>query len=267
MNTENGWIKLYRNLLTNRSFWINKDKLAIWLFLLLKATHSETTGYFEGKEIPLKAGQILVSYQEIADFLEIDKGKVKRTIQSLRNDTRIDTRTDRQKSLITLVDWDILQGASDTRNDTVIDTRMTHDRHTVKETENEKEKRSKREKDKEKEINKNERMEEVCVNAHTKENILVLGRYKNVFVDSDFYEEFKEKYWYYDKVIDKLSAYKQSRGIANKDDRPYLEQFAIEDKDKYIKPCVSSYDTFDADEFFEAALRRSYADMDDDDEW
>ena len=55
--------------------------------------------------------------------------------------------------------------------------------------------------------------------------------------------------------------------IANKDDRPYLEQFAIEDKDKYIKPCVSSYDTFDADEFFEAALRRSYADMDDDDEW
>ena len=110
-------------------------------------------------------------------------------------------------------------------------------------------------------------MEEVCVNAHTKENILVLGRYKNIFVDSDFYEEFKEKYWYYDKVIDKLSAYKQTKMIANKDDRPYLEQFAIEDKDKYIKPCVSSYDTFDADEFFEAALRWSYADMDDDDEW
>ena len=42
---------------------------------------------------------------------------------------------------------------------------------------------------------------------------------------------------------------------------PYLELFAEEDKDKYIK----KEDTFDADEFFEAALRRSYADWDEDD--
>ena len=81
-------------------------------------------------------------------------------------------------------------------------------------------------------------------------------------VDRGFYEKFKEKYWYYDKVIDKLSAYKKARNIVNSDDIPYLEQFAIEDKDKYIKPCGSSYDTFDADEFFAAALRRSYADDD-----
>ena len=160
---EQGWIKLHRNLLEHKSFWLNKDKLAIWLYLQLKATHNEATGYFEGKEITLKAGQLLASYQEIADFLDIDKGKVKRAIQSLRDDTRIDTRTDRQKSLITLIGWDNLQGTLDTRNDTAFDTRMTHDRHTFKETENEKEKRSKREKDKEKEINKNEKNERISI--------------------------------------------------------------------------------------------------------
>ena len=89
---QQGWIKLHRNLLNHKSFWLNKDKLAIWLYLQLKATHGESIGYFEGKEIILKSGQLLVSYQEIADFLNIDKGKVKRAIQSLRDDTRIDTR-------------------------------------------------------------------------------------------------------------------------------------------------------------------------------
>ena len=140
--------------------------------------------------------------------------------------------------------------------------RVKNDWKTKQETENEKEKRSKREKDKEKEINKNERMEEVCVYGHTQENIFCLGKYENVFVDKEFYEKFKNAYWYYDKVIDRLSIYKKAKGIDNKDDMPYLELFAEEDKDKYIK----KEDTFDADDFFEAALRRSYVDMDDDDD-
>ena len=154
---EQGWIKLHRNLLENKALWQNKDKLAIWLFLLLKATHTEAIGYFAGENITLKSGQLLVSYQEIADFLNIDKGKVKRAIQSFRDDTLIDTRTDRQKSLISLVNWDILQSNTDTRIDTEYDTQVTHQRHTIQETENEKEKRSKREKVKEKEINKNDK--------------------------------------------------------------------------------------------------------------
>ena len=144
---EQGWVKLHRNLLENKALWQNKDKLAIWLFLLLKATHTEAIGYFAGKNITLKSGQLLVSYQEIADFLNIDKGKVKRAIQSFRNDTLIDTRTDRQKSLISLNDWDILQYTTDTRIDTENDTQVTHQRHTIQETENEKEK----------EINKNDK--------------------------------------------------------------------------------------------------------------
>ena len=51
----------------------------------------------------------------------------------------------------------------------------------------------------------------------------------------------------------------KAKNIINSDDIPYLEQFAIEDKDKYIK----REETFDVDEFFEAALKRSYADDDD----
>ena len=85
-----------------------------------------------------------------------------------------------------------------------------------------------------------------------------LGKYENVFVSSEWLSDFKSKYWYYDKIIDKLSIYKRAKGISNIDDMPYLELFAFEDKDKYIK----QESTFDADEFFEAALARSYADDD-----
>ena len=263
MNTEKGWIKFYREWLDNPIITKDSEHLAVWTYLHCYATHNETECIFKGEVKKLKAGQMLLKQCDMANSLKIDRFKVMRILKCFENAHLISHTTDKRQTLITLEDWAIYQCLNTQPNAHPLHIQCTSEQ----ETENEKEKRSKREKDKEKEINKNERMEEVCVNAHTKENILVLGRYKNVFVDSDFYEEFKEKYWYYDKVIDKLSAYKQTRGIANKDDRPYLEQFAIEDKDKYIKPCVSSYDTFDADEFFEAALRRSYADMDDDDEW
>ena len=170
-----GWVKIQRNLLDNKSFWKNKDKLAIWLFLMLKATHKSTEGRFEGKTVILKEGELLISYQEIADFLGIDKSKVKRAIQSMRENKQIDTRTDRQKSLITLN----CQGVLQKEDDTLFDTRMTHERHTKQDREKEKEKRSKREKEKEKEKNKNERMKEVCVCAcDTHENIISLGRYE-----------------------------------------------------------------------------------------
>ena len=134
-----GWVKIQRNLLDNKSFWKNKDKLAIWLFLMLKATHKSTEGRFEGKTVILKEGELLISYQEIADFLGIDKSKVKRAIQSMRENKQIDTRTDRQKSLITLN----CQGVLQKEDDTLFDTRMTHERHTKQDREKEKEKRSK----------------------------------------------------------------------------------------------------------------------------
>ena len=135
---------------------------------------------------------------------------------------------------------------------------MSNQRATEQETENEKEKRSKREKVKEKETNKNDKNERrVCV---THAELSPLGKYENVFVDNAWLSEFKSKFWYYDKVIDKLSVYKKAKGISNIDDMPYLELFAFEDKDKYIK----REETFDADDFFEAAYRRSYANPDDD---
>jgi hypothetical protein len=49
-----GWIKLHRKMLDNPI--VNKDceYLAVWIYLLLNATHKEYDVIFEGKRITLQ---------------------------------------------------------------------------------------------------------------------------------------------------------------------------------------------------------------------
>jgi len=154
-----GWVKINRSILDDKSLWENDSKLRVMMLLMLRAAFKCQRERFAGRTIELKKGQLLISYQEIADYLKIDKSKVKRIIQGLRDDTLIDTETDRKKSLITIRFWEEDNEECDTLNNTESDTEMTHERHTEQDRENEKEKRSKREKEKEKEEYKNEKKE------------------------------------------------------------------------------------------------------------
>jgi hypothetical protein len=151
MNTENGWSKIRNDI--HDDPLLNKDSeyLSVWIYLLTHQAYGEYKAMFSGKVITLKEGQLLTSRAKIAKATGVSDSKIKRILNSLKNDQRIDQLTDRQQSLITLTSLDVLNQ----RNDQQIDQRMTNDRPTIKETENEKEKRSKREKDKEKEIYKN----------------------------------------------------------------------------------------------------------------
>ena len=253
---EQGWVKFYRGWLDNPIITKDTEYLAVWLYLLTNATHTEKEAIFNGKKITVLRGQLIVSCKEIYEQLKIERNKLNRILKHLKNEQLIEQQTNNHKTLITLARWDFYQGINEEQNEQP----MSNQRATEQDRENEKEKRSKREKEKEKEINKNEKREEVCVyKGNTHGDLLPLGKYKNVFVSSAWLSEFKSKYWYWDKIIDKLSVYKRAKGISNIDDMPYLELFAFEDKDKYIR----REETFDADDFFAAALARSYADDDD----
>lgn len=251
-----GYIKFYREWLDNPIISRDSDYLAVWLYLLTNALHTSTEIYFNGKKTMLLEGQLIVSCREIYEGLKIERNKLDRILKSFKNEELIEQQTNNHKTLITLNMWDFYQG----KNKEQDEEPMRNQRGTNQETEKEKEKSSKREKEKEKEVYKNEKnVISVCM-GDTQNEILSLGRYGNVFVDKCWLDSFKARFWYYDKVIDKLSVFKEAKSISNIKDEPYLEQFAIEDKDKYIR----QESTFDADDFFEAALARSYADLDDD---
>ena len=53
---EQGWIKLHRKMLDNPVVWKDSDHLAVWIYLLLNATHKDMDVLFKNKRITLKPG-------------------------------------------------------------------------------------------------------------------------------------------------------------------------------------------------------------------
>lgn len=89
------------------------------------------------------------------------------------------------------------------------------------------------------------------------EDFIFVGIYKNVRISKFFYESFKNTYKYYKFVFNALSEYKKKKDItAHCSDEKYLSEWAIIDKERFEHEAEKC--TFDVDDFFNAALERSY---------
>lgn len=104
-----GWIKLYRKILDNPIITKDSDFLAVWVYLLLNATHKEYDAVFRGQRITLKRGQLLTGRKSISEKLKIDENKVQRILKSLENEHQIEQQKSNKNRLITIVLWDKYQ--------------------------------------------------------------------------------------------------------------------------------------------------------------
>lgn len=96
--------------------------------------------------------------------------------------------------------------------------------------------------------------------ATTETDFTILGEYRNIKVPTSFWEMFKKRNSDFVGIVQRLSDFKYKSGItSSKQDEIYLVKFAKEDAGKFVGR--SSKSSFDTDEFFEAALRRSYGDL------
>ena len=111
-----GWIKVHRKTLDNPT--INKDAetFAIWIYLLLNATHKEVPSIFKGEKIILKEGQLITGILSISKALRVNKDKVQRTLKCFENDKQIEQQTSNKNRLITIVNWNTYQ-SNDNQND------------------------------------------------------------------------------------------------------------------------------------------------------
>ncbi len=105
-----GYIKLYRKLLENPIVCKDADHLAVWTYLLLKATHRERDSIFKGERITLKPGQLIAGRKSIASFLKINEIKVQRILKLLENEHQIEQQTSNRNRLITILNWGLYQG-------------------------------------------------------------------------------------------------------------------------------------------------------------
>lgn len=102
---EQGWIKIHRKVLDNPIVCKDSDYMAVWIYLLLNATHKKIDAIFKGKRITLEEGQLITGRKAIAKTFDIQESKVKRILLELENDQQIIRERSNLNSLITIVKW------------------------------------------------------------------------------------------------------------------------------------------------------------------
>ena len=120
-----GYIALHRKLLDNPIICKDSDYLAVWIYLLLNATHSEYEELFEGHRITLQKGQLITGRKSISEKLKISESKVTRILKSFEIEQQIEQQTSSKNRLITVVNWCLYQ-----RSEQQIEQQVNNNRTT-----------------------------------------------------------------------------------------------------------------------------------------
>lgn len=104
-----GYIKLHRKILENPIVCKDSDYLAVWIYLLLNATHKEIPTIFKGQKIILQPGQLITGRKVIAEKFNISESKVQRILKSLKIEQQIEQQTSNKNSLISIINWNEYQ--------------------------------------------------------------------------------------------------------------------------------------------------------------
>jgi len=106
----NGWIKLHRKMLENPILMESNDYLALWIYLLLNATHRKHETIFGGKVITLEPGQLVTGRNKLAKELHLQGMKVDRMLFCLESAQMIEqTKKSGVGRIITITAWDEYQ--------------------------------------------------------------------------------------------------------------------------------------------------------------
>ena len=107
-----GWIRLYRKL---QECWVWEDKepfdkRSAWIDLLLTANHADAKLLFNGELITVQRGQILTSVRKLSAKWKWSVNKVYRFLKLLENDKMLQKESDKDRTLLTLVNYSVYQG-------------------------------------------------------------------------------------------------------------------------------------------------------------
>ena len=107
-----GYLKLWRRLEGSRIFK-NEGLLKVWIWCLIKASHKKRCVKFKtGKgdiEIEIKPGQFIFGRRSASENLDMKQSTVWKRIKKLENLKKLNIESNRQYSIINIVNWDIYQ--------------------------------------------------------------------------------------------------------------------------------------------------------------
>jgi len=130
MSTDNGYIKLYRDI---RKHWIWQDKpfdkARAWIDLIMIANHEPRTILFDGHPVKVDRGQRMTSLSILAERWGWSRSKVKRFIDVLKSEHMVDVERNSNGTLITIVNYSNYQGTRNSKRNTR-ETRTERSRNT-----------------------------------------------------------------------------------------------------------------------------------------
>ena len=129
---DNGWIKLYRDLI-GKAIWTlsTPEQKVILITLLLMANHEAKDWEWKGRRFICKPGQMVTSLEAIAK--EAGKGvsirNVRTALERFQNFGFLTNESTKQSRLITICNWESYQKIEE-QADKQTDKRLTNDRQT-----------------------------------------------------------------------------------------------------------------------------------------
>ena len=120
------YIKLYRQILDNPTVMKNWDYLAIWVYLLLKATHNWVNIIFNNQRYKLNPWEFSTGRKIISNDLSIDENKVERVLKKFESEWQIEQVTDHKCRIIKIIKWDEFQKVNKwwTSDEQVVNTKQ-----------------------------------------------------------------------------------------------------------------------------------------------
>lgn len=103
--SEAGWIKLHRKILKNPVVMKDSDHFSVWVYLLLNATRVVQSSIFDGKNIELKPGQLIIGRRRISADMKVHESKVQRILKCFESEHLFKQQTCSKSRLISILKW------------------------------------------------------------------------------------------------------------------------------------------------------------------
>ena len=107
-----GYVKIFRKVLENPNA-SNPLFLAVWSYILLKASHKPYVMRIAGKDRALEAGDLVCSCRKIAEYFSINKDTANNILNTMENASMIRRTLYARKTVISVLKWSSYQSGPD----------------------------------------------------------------------------------------------------------------------------------------------------------
>ena len=212
-----GYIKLHRSLLDN-PIMVKADYLAIWIYILLKASHKEHDQLIGNQIIHLLPGQFPTGRKKISKDLGISENKIYRALNYFEIEHQIKQQKNNKFTVITILNWRKYQGNSTTneqQNEQQLDNKSTTNEQQLDTNKNDKNVKN----DKNKDILSFWNLKKIIIHKDNKDMLnqirIGIDKYgkEKIELAINRYKEIKDSSFFYSSIWRLDDFLKQSNGV------------------------------------------------------